>query len=52
VFKEHPLDKRGTNWAGFYECHLGADLLLIYRRTAKAVTLHRIGKHAELFART
>lgn len=29
--REHRLDKRGTNWAGCTECHIGADLLLIYR---------------------
>jgi mRNA-degrading endonuclease YafQ of YafQ-DinJ toxin-antitoxin module len=27
AFREHRLDKRGVNWAGFTECHLGADLL-------------------------
>jgi len=31
AFREHRLDKRGANWAGLTECHLGADLLLIYR---------------------
>lgn len=51
AFKEHRLGKRGTNWAGFYECHLGADLLMIYRRSAQAVALHRIGRHATLFGK-
>jgi addiction module RelE/StbE family toxin len=31
AFREHRLYKRSTNWAGMTECHLGADLLLIYR---------------------
>ena len=30
-FRERRLDKRSTNWAGMTQCHLGADLLLIYR---------------------
>ena len=28
AFREHGLDKRSVNWAGFTECHVGADLLL------------------------
>ncbi len=48
--REHPLSKRGANWAGFTECHLGADLLLIYRVRRDSVTLHRIGTHQRLFA--
>jgi addiction module RelE/StbE family toxin len=31
ALREHRLDKRSVNWAGLTECHLGADLLLIYR---------------------
>jgi mRNA interferase YafQ len=49
AFREHRVDKRATNWAGMTECHLGADLLLIYRVRQDAVILHRIGTHAELF---
>jgi mRNA interferase YafQ len=49
--REHRLDKRRMNWAGFTECHLGTDLLLIYRVRRESVTLHRIGTHKQLFAR-
>ena len=47
---EHSLDKRGANWAGFTECHLGPDLLLIYRVRRRAIIMHRIGTHRQLFA--
>lgn len=50
AFREHRLDKRSKNWAGFTECHLGADLLLIYRIRRDAVVFHRIGTHTELFS--
>lgn len=49
AFNEHQLRKRGVNRAGFSECHLGADLLLIYRVRSESVVMHRIGTHAELF---
>ena len=49
AFREHRLRKRSSNWAGFTECHLGADLLLIYRVRVDSVTLHRIGTHKQLF---
>jgi mRNA-degrading endonuclease YafQ of YafQ-DinJ toxin-antitoxin module len=39
--REHRLDKRRVNWAGFTECHLGVDLLLIYRVRRESVTLHQ-----------
>ena len=51
AFREHRLDKRSTNWTGLTECHLGADLLLIYRVRRDAVIFHRIGTHNQLFAR-
>lgn len=51
AFREHRLDKRSTNWAGMTECHLGADLLLIYRVRRDAVIFHRIGTHEQLFSR-
>ena len=51
AFREHRLDKRSTNWAGLTECHIGADLLLIYRVQREAVIFHRIGTHGQLFAR-
>lgn len=48
-FCEHPLKKLKANWAGYVECHLGADLLLIYRVRKDSVTMHRIGTHKALF---
>lgn len=48
VFNEHRLHKRRANWAGFTECHLGVDLLMIYRIHRGAVILHRIGDHQRL----
>lgn len=49
ALREHRLDKRSANWSGMTECHLGADLLLIYRVRRRRVVLHRIGTHRELF---
>lgn len=50
ALREHRLlRKRNDNWSGFTECHLGSDLLLIYRVRRRAVVLHRIGTHAQLF---
>lgn len=46
---EHRLGKRSKKWSGFTECHLGADLLLIYRVRRRAVVMHRIGSHKQLF---
>lgn len=51
AFREHRLNKRSANWAGFTECHLGAELQLIYRVRRESVTMHRIGTHKELFVR-
>jgi mRNA interferase YafQ len=48
-FAEHRLKKRAVNWAGFMECHLGADLLMIYRVRRNLVVMHRIGTHGQLF---
>ena len=50
ALREHRLAKRGAKWAGLTECHLGADLLLIYRVRRRAVVLHRIGTHKQVFA--
>jgi mRNA interferase YafQ len=49
ALREHRLGKRSDNWSGFMECHLGADLLLIYRVRRGKVVLHRIGTHAQVF---
>ncbi|MDU9050858.1 MAG: type II toxin-antitoxin system YafQ family toxin [Candidatus Electrothrix sp. Rat3] len=41
------------NWAGYRECHIGGDFLLIYRlddsRTHGIVFFVRAGTHSELF---
>lgn len=50
--REHQLDKRRVDWAGFTECHLGAGLVPIYRVRRESVTLHRIGTHKQVFARS
>lgn len=47
--KDHPLQKQTANYAGLRECHLDADVLLIYRITSEAVVLHRVGTHRYLF---
>jgi mRNA interferase YafQ len=46
--RDHAL--RG-NWAGYRECHVKPDLLLIYRKTDQNILrLARIGSHSELFS--
>lgn len=51
VFREHRLGRRGTNWAGVMECHLGPDLLVIYQVRRDTVVFHRIGTHDQLFSK-
>lgn len=53
---DRPLDARlrdhelGGEWAGWRECHLKPDLLLIYRKTDDDILrLARLGSHSELF---
>ena len=43
---EHEL---AGNWAGFHECHMGGDVLLIYDRTDDRIVFARAGSHAALF---
>jgi len=44
---DHPLS---GNWAGYRECHLKPDLLLVYRKLGEdALKLARLGSHSELF---
>lgn len=50
-YNEHSLEKRGINWAGFKECHLGDDLVVIFVRLKGLVRLHRIGGHSAMFKR-
>jgi mRNA interferase YafQ len=45
-FREHSLD---GEYAGFTECHVDADWLLIYRIRRNRVVFHRTGTHRELF---
>ncbi len=47
-YRDHALI---GNWAGYRECHIKPDLLLIYRKLdTDVVRLARLGSHAELFA--
>jgi mRNA interferase YafQ len=50
-WRDHPLK---GEWAGFRECHVGRDFLLIYRLDDAAgkggtIVFTRAGTHAELF---
>ena len=46
--RDHAL---GGDWAGYRECHIKLDLLLIYRKPdAHTLGLARLGSHSELFA--
>ena len=45
--RDHPLS---GDWAGYHECHIKPDLLLIYSKTrADTLRLARLGSHSELF---
>jgi mRNA interferase YafQ len=45
--RDHPLS---GNWAGYRECHLKPDLLLVYRILGEDILkLARLGSHSELF---
>jgi mRNA interferase YafQ len=53
---DQPLEDRhrdhelSGNWAGYRECHVKPDLLLIYRGTdSNTLRLARLGSHSELF---
>lgn len=46
VNKDHGLS---GNWAGFQECHIQSDWLLIYRVDGNDLYLVRTGTHADLF---
>ena len=46
-YRDHALI---GDWAGYRECHLKPDLLLIYRRTdVQTLRLARLGSHSDLF---
>ncbi len=36
-------------WAGFWECHIAPDWLLIYEFNEETVTLQRTGTHSDMF---
>ena len=45
--RDHSL---GGNWAGYRECHMKPDLLLIYSKPdTETLRLARMGSHSELF---
>jgi mRNA interferase YafQ len=46
AFMEHPL---AGDYAGFSECHIDADWLLVYRITRSRIVFHRTGTHRDLF---
>ncbi|MSP98361.1 MAG: type II toxin-antitoxin system YafQ family toxin [Betaproteobacteria bacterium] len=46
AFREHSLQ---DEYAGFTECHVDLDWLLIYRVTRNRIVFHRTGTHRELF---
>jgi mRNA interferase YafQ len=46
-YRDHDLT---GDWAGFRECHIRPDLLLIYRKLGDDILiLARLGSHSELF---
>jgi mRNA interferase YafQ len=46
-YRDHDLS---GDWAGYRECHIKPDLLLIYRKSdADTLGLARLGSHSELF---
>jgi len=56
LIDDQPLESRhrdhdlSGDWAGYRECHLKPDLLLIYRKSdAATLRLARLGSHSELF---
>ncbi|WP_321236908.1 type II toxin-antitoxin system YafQ family toxin [Campylobacter sp.] len=44
--KDHALI---SGFKGFRECHIYTDLVVIYKRDDKTLTLYRIGRHQDLF---
>ncbi len=46
-YRDHDLS---GDWAGYRECHIKPDLLLIYRKSdSDLLRLARLGSHSELF---
>tara|TARA_B100000749_G_scaffold241654_1_gene202096 strand:- start:263 stop:544 length:282 start_codon:yes stop_codon:yes gene_type:complete len=47
-YRDHDLS---GNWAGYRECHIKPDFLLIYRKLdGDILRLARLGSHSELFS--
>lgn len=46
--RDHPL---GGKWRGCRDCHVRADLVLIYSLPPGLAVFHRVGSHSELFRR-
>ncbi|MCC8059663.1 MAG: type II toxin-antitoxin system YafQ family toxin [Clostridiales bacterium] len=46
--RDHTLS---GNYAGFHECHLLPDWLLIYQQNGSELYLYRTGTHSDLFDR-
>ena len=47
ALRDHTLN---GNWAGYRECHMKPDLLLIYSKPdSQTLRLARLGSHSELF---
>lgn len=56
LLDDQPLPERNRdhalsgNWAGYRECHIKPDLLLIYKKPSPEVLrLARLGSHSDLF---
>lgn len=45
-FRPHKLQ---GSYSGYWECHLGHDLLLVYKVSPDTLYLFRIGTHSDLF---
>lgn len=45
-YKPHPLKGK---YAGYMECHVAPDWLLVWKEDGKAVYLTRTGTHSDLF---
>jgi mRNA interferase YafQ len=46
--RDHPLI---GEWAGFRDCHIRSDLVLIYLKVEDALRLVRLGTHSDLFGK-
>ncbi|EOX1263979.1 type II toxin-antitoxin system YafQ family toxin [Campylobacter upsaliensis] len=44
--KAHQLS---GDYKGYMECHIFADLVIIYKRDTNILSLYRIGRHQDLF---